>query len=88
MVRAALGIVYLLASATANGWNLLKLGLSTGSNHTEPSGPPPEAPPRDRGDAKDSSSWWHVAWSRAYNLYGGRLVAKQIKMLLQVAEMG
>ena len=29
MVRAALGVVYLLASATANGWNLLQLGLLT-----------------------------------------------------------
>lgn len=29
MVKAALGVLYLLASATANGWDLLQWGLQS-----------------------------------------------------------
>ena len=77
MVRAALGIVYLLASATANGWSLLKLGLSTGSNRTESGGPHPEGrggPSRPDPDSSQeregTTNWWGVAWSRAYSYVG------------------
>ena len=83
MVRAALGVLYLLASATANGWNLLKLGLSPGANHThtDHAGSHPGPSPPGRGgtsrpvpegskDDGHGTSWWSVAFERAYGYLG------------------
>ena len=102
MVRAALGVLYLLASATANGWNLLKLGLSPGANHThtDHAGSHPGPSPPGRGgtsrpvpegskDDGHGTSWWSVAFERAYGYLGADWwLSMGIKMLLRVAEDG
>ena len=98
MVRAALGVVYLLASATANGWNLLQLGLLTGTNSSDDLRNRTEAGPRDRGGpsrpdpglgSNKTWDWWSVAWDGAYHYVGNSWWIKMwVRMLLQVAENG
>ena len=98
MVRAALGVVYLLASATANGWNLLQLGLLTGINSSDDLRNRTEAGPRDRGGpsrpdpglgGNGTWDWWSVAWDGAYHYVGNSWWIKMwVRMLLQVAENG
>ena len=98
MVRAALGVVYLLASATANGWNLLQLGLLTSTNSSDDLRNRTEAGPRDRGGpsrpdpglgSNKTWDWWSVAWDGAYHYVGNSWWIKMwVRMLLQVAENG
>ena len=98
MVRAALGVVYLLASATANGWNLLQLGLLTSTNSSDDLRNRTEAGPRDRGGPSRPDpglggnrtwDWWSVAWDGAYHYVGNSWWIKMwVRMLLQVAENG
>ena len=98
MVWAALGVVYLLASATANGWNLLQLGLLTSTNSSDDLRNRTEAGPRDRGGpsrpdpglgGNGTWDWWSVAWDGAYHYVGNSWWIKMwVRMLLQVAENG
>ena len=102
MVKAALGVLYLLASATANGWDLLQWGLQ--SNTTSRTAQETEEGPGDyrwfrvgRGgrsrpahsDPKDSQDTSYRFWKATFESVSKFWwVRIWVDLILQVAENG
>ena len=102
MVKAALGVLYLLASATANGWDLLQWGLQ--SNTTSRTAQETEEGPGDyrwfrvgrggrsrpaQSDPKDSQETSYRFWKATFESVSKFWwVRIWVDLILQVAENG